>query len=263
MNRMHGFMKYLITHIYPSAETLQRVRLQQLLHTLLEEHRWVEPVRYGDADMQERFVPGRINYEVLADFYEEKRGVCIGGRTDQHYIWLFPPSATDSRFPGGKVIWATSTRQVSSPAWRACHLEQVARVMRDTNAPLALAALGEDLKRKNQRLVPAPDGVGSIQTFTARVPGEGLAGLFWRNLYGPPFTRLFGERLLSLPPGTHQDLGGGLVLVQPYELPSQAMTPEGDAAEARLITVLGPECFYDFQHHQKPTRLPELSTASA
>jgi hypothetical protein len=91
------------------------------------------------------------------------------------------------------------------------------------------------------------------------MPGEGLAGLFWRNFFGPPFTRLFGERLLSLPPGTHQDLGGGLVLVQPYEQPSQAMTPEGDAAEARLITVLGPECFYDHERHRKPTRLPVLT----
>jgi hypothetical protein len=101
--------------------------------------------------------------------------------------------------------------------------------------------------------------MGTIQTFTLRDPSEGLAGLFWRNLFGPPFTRLFGERLLSLPPGTHQDLGAGLVLVQPYEQPSQAMTPEADAAEARLITVLGPECFYDFQRHQKPTRLPVLT----
>jgi hypothetical protein len=37
------------------------------------------------------------------------------------------------------------------------------------------------------------------------------------------------------------------------------MTPEGDAAEQRLITVLGPECFYDHEKHRKPTRVPDLS----
>jgi hypothetical protein len=252
-------MKSLTTYLFPSSEALQRPQLQQLLNTLLEEYRWVEPVRYGNSAMRERLAPGHIDYNTLADFYEGYEGLCIGSHTEQHYIWVFPPNAIDSRFQGGTIIWATSTRQVNSPAWRARHLEQVAKVMRDTDAPLALAALGEDLKRKNRRLVPNPNGIGSTLTFTVNVPGEGLAGLFWRNFYGPPFTRLFGERMLSLPPGTHQDLGNGFALVQPYEQPSQAMTPEGDASEARLITVLGPECFYDFQRHQKPTRLPVLT----
>lgn len=256
-------MKYLTTYLYPSPEALQRPRLQRLLRTLLEEHQWVEPVRYGDADMLERLVPGRVDYEALADFYEVNRGLCIGASTDQVYFWVFPPNVGNSRFHGGKIIWGTWARQGNSPDSRARHLEQVARVMRDTDAPLALSALNEDIKRKTQRLVPAPDGVGSVLTSTARMPGEGLAGLFWRNFFGPSFTRMFGERLLSLPPGTRQDLGDGLVLVQPYELPSQAMTPEGDAAEARLITVLGPECFYDFQHHQKPTRVPRLAPGPA
>jgi hypothetical protein len=40
------------------------------------------------------------------------------------------------------------------------------------------------------------------------------------------------------------------------------MTPEGDASEQRLITVLGPECFYDHVHHRKPTRVPELTVPS-
>jgi hypothetical protein len=56
-----------------------------------------------------------------------------------------------------------------------------------------------------------------------------------------------------------QEFGGDIVLVQSYALPTQAMTREGDAAEQRLITVLGPECFYDHQQHRKPTRVPRLS----
>jgi hypothetical protein len=101
--------------------------------------------------------------------------------------------------------------------------------------------------------------LGSIETFTVRDPSEGLAGLYWRNFFGPPFVRMLGDRLQSLPPGTRRELGGDIVLVQPYERPTQAMTREGDAAEQRLITVLGPECFYDTEQHRKPTRVPELS----
>jgi hypothetical protein len=71
--------------------------------------------------------------------------------------------------------------------------------------------------------------------------------------------RLFGERLATLPPDTQQELGNGLVLVQPYELPAQAGTPEGEARERELIAHLGPECFYDHERHLKPTQLPELT----
>ncbi|QSQ20427.1 hypothetical protein JY651_34995 [Pyxidicoccus parkwayensis] len=134
--------------------------------------------------------------------------------------------------------------------------------MRLVGASLAQAGLSDDTYRKKERFIPNPDGFGTLQTFTLRDPSEGLTGLFWRNFFGPPFIRMFGERLKYLPPDTHRELGDGLVLVQPYALPTQAMTPDGDAAEQRLITVLGPECFYDHEHHRKPTRVPELSVSS-
>jgi hypothetical protein len=124
---------------------------------------------------------------------------------------------------------------------------------------LAQAGLDEEFKNKTRRLVPCADGFGQEQVFTVRDPGEGLAGLFWRNFYGPPFTRMFGERLGALPSDTHQDLEGGISLVQPYELPTQAGTPEGEVRERELIALLGPECFYDHERHLKPTRLPELA----
>ncbi|MFP2929244.1 hypothetical protein ACLESO_29390 [Pyxidicoccus sp. 3LG] len=133
--------------------------------------------------------------------------------------------------------------------------------MRLLGSPLAQTAQGEDLGRKTRRLVPLDDGGGLEEVHTVRDPSEGLAGLYWRNFFGPPFLRMFGDRISSLLPGTHQELGGDITLVQPYELPTQALTPEGDAAEERLITVLGPECFHDFRRHLKPTRVPELSAA--
>ncbi|HSP80099.1 MAG TPA: hypothetical protein VLQ93_16330 [Myxococcaceae bacterium] len=52
---------------------------------------------------------------------------------------------------------------------------------------------------------------------------------FWRNFYGAPFVRMFGERLEALPPECRRAFGEDLVLVQPYELPTEA----GSEAAAR------------------------------
>jgi hypothetical protein len=126
------------------------------------------------------------------------------------------------------------------------------------DAPLAQAGLAEDFDRKKHRLVPCDNGFGQEQVLTVRDYSEGLAGLFWRNIFGPPFVRLFGEHLATLPEAARQELGEGRVLVQPYALPTEAGTPEGAARERELITHLGPDCFYDHTRHLKPTRLPKL-----
>jgi hypothetical protein len=103
---------------------------------------------------------------------------------------------------------------------------------------------------------------GQIWTSTVRDYSQGLAGLFWRNFYGPPFIRLFGERLATLAPEYRQPLGDDLVLVQPYVLPTEAGTDAGAARERELIAHLGPECFYDHTHHVPPTRGPVLDHLS-
>ncbi len=114
---------------------------------------------------------------------------------------------------------------------------------------------------RTSRVRPS-DGCETTLAKRLRLPvrgySEGLAGLFWRNFFGPPFTRMFGERLSALPSSAKQDLGGGIVLVQPYELPTQAGTPEGLASERQLIAQLGEECFYDHECHLKPSRRPVL-----
>jgi hypothetical protein len=182
----------------------------------------------------------------------------ITDRADQNYL-MISPSRKGGEYPFvSRLSWGIALNEEPNERWRADHLYQMVEIMRLVGSSLAEAGLYEDFSRKHDRFIPSPDGIGTLQTFTLRDPSEGLIGLYWRNVFGPPFTRMFGERLLSLPPDTCQELGGGLVLVQPYELPTQAMTPEGDAAEARLINVLGPECFYDHQHHRKPTRVPAL-----
>ncbi|WNG52074.1 hypothetical protein F0U60_54190 [Archangium minus] len=130
--------------------------------------------------------------------------------------------------------------------------------MRLVQSPLAQTGLEEDLERKTRRWVRAE--VGERRVITVRDYSEGLAGLVWRNFFGPPFLRMFGERLDALPSDCLQRLGEDLVLVQPYPLPTEAGTEAGIARERELISLLGPECFYDHSLHTLPTRRPFLDT---
>jgi hypothetical protein len=181
----------------------------------------------------------------------------VAASTDRDFILISPTKTSHVPYVG-KIIWETSVAEARKPAWRAAHLRQVREVMCLVNSPLAQTAAEEDIQQKTRRLVPNPDGFGSSEEVTLRGYGEGLAGLFWRNFFGAPFVQMFGERLDTLPGEFKQDLGDGIVLVQPYELPTQAGTPDGVARERQLITHLGPECFYDHERHLKPTRVPDL-----
>ncbi len=251
-------LRYISTYIHlppgaPSTEVVSR-----LFQRVFGEYRWFKPQRYGRANMNERMDRDGTNYRALESYYDEFHDITVAARTDRDYLMILP--ARRDAYPfAGSFIWTTSSVEAKKAQWRSAHLQQVAEVMRLLGSPMAESGLLDDLYGKKTRIVPSPDGVGSMQVHTVRDPSEGLAGLYWRNFFGPPFVRMFGDRLLSLPPGTRQELGNDCVLVQPYELPTQAMTAEGDAAEQRLITVLGPECFYDHAQHRKPTRVPELS----
>jgi hypothetical protein len=208
---------------------------------------------------KQKINPEHIDYDALVALYEERQSLCVAAPRERNYICIFPALA-DSPPYIGKIIWQADVKSASKASWRSAHMEQVAEVMRLVRSPLAVAALDEDVERKTKRWVR--EEVGSSQDFTVRGYGQGLAGLFWRNFFGPPFVRLFRERLDSLPAECRKPLGEELVLVQPYELPTEAGTAQGDARERELITRLGPECFYDHQHHTLPTRLPVLDHLS-
>jgi hypothetical protein len=243
-------------HLPPGPPSTTVVR--RLLQLAFEEYRWFPPALsscFGDAA---RLEPANPDYEALLAHYDECQSVSVMDRMDEDFLSISTSARTEFPFVG-RLTWVVSIEEERLAGWLGTHVFQVMELMRLMGASLAQAGLAEDVYRKKERFIPNPDGFGTKQTFTVRDPSEGLTGLFWRNFFGPPFIRMFGERLLSLPPDTHRELGDGLVLVQPYALPTQAMTPEGDAAEQRLITVLGPECFYDHAHHRKPTRVPEFT----
>lgn len=251
-------MKHLTTYIYLPPGVPSGSLVREFLRQTFEEYRWFQPERYGRAALTGQFAPGHIDLDALVGVYERHGDLTVAARTDKHHLIIFPAKPGDPPFTG-KITWTTSLKEAEKPEWRAKHLHQLVTVMQWLRSPLAQAGSSEDLDSKKWRLVPGADGLFATESHTVRDYSEGLAGLFWRNFFGPPFVKMFGERMAALPSGFKQDLGEGIVLVQPYELPAQASTPEGLERERQLIAQLGVECFYDHERHLKPSRLPDLS----
>jgi hypothetical protein len=255
MRHRHLTTEVWLPPLLPSSATVA-----ELLRLVFIRYRWFAPVRYGAfASWNERLDPDHIDFDALLAVYEERQSLCVAARTDSDYICIFPARADTPQYIGN-IIWDAPARSATRPAWRSAHVEQVAEIMRLVRAPLATASMAEDRDRKMKRLVH--DGISLVEAFTVRDYSEGLAGLFWRNFLGPPFIRLFGERLADVPPDCRTQLGEELVLVQPYALPTEAGTESGQARERELITQLGPECFYDHARHTPPTRRPFLEHLS-
>jgi hypothetical protein len=256
-------VKYLTTKISLNPGLPAGAIIKEFLQLAFSKYRWFVPVRYGGfAIWNQKIDPERIDYDALVAVYEERQSLCVAARTDKDFLCIFPARA-DSPLHIGKIIWEASASYSTKASWRKAHAEQVSEVMTLLSSPLAMAARDDDVDRKTTRWVPNEDGIGRTQTFTVSNYSEGLAGLFWRNFFGPSFVRMFGERLASLPAEHRQDLGHGLVLVQPYALPSEAGTEQGNAQERSLIEHLGPECFYDHARHLKPSRVPVLDSSGA
>jgi hypothetical protein len=248
-------LKYLTTHIWlpPGAPPTATVR--ELFRLAFEEYRWVKPARFGTGKLLD---PLHIDYQALIASYEKTRSIMVLAQTDRDFFLLSSPGSDAPPFIG-KLTWETSVTEARRDSWRVAQAQQITTLMRLFGSPLALSGTAEDFEAKQELILPSPDGVGSFLTFTVRDPSEGLPGLFWRNFYGPPFVEMFGDRLRDVPPEQRRDLTEGIVLIQPYELPAQAMTAEGMAVEQRLIAELGAECFYDHLRQVKPSRVPRLS----
>jgi hypothetical protein len=229
--------------------------VREFLRAVFEEYRWFRPTRFGGAFIDKPLVPEQIDHKALGAYYELHRNMTVAARTDRDFLLISPAK---NRIHAGAITWVTSVKEASRPAWRTAHQAQIVEVMRLFGSPLAQSTEDTALEGKEHRWVPSPDGFGSTRELTVNDYSEGLVGLYWRNFFGPPFVKMFGARLATLPAQFKQELGGGIVLVQPYELPTQAGTAEGDEVERRLIAHLGPECFYDHQRHLKPSRVPEL-----
>jgi len=257
-------VKYLELQIRlpPRRTSVESVR--EVLELILHKYRWFEPRRFGSASLANVMDPAGVEFTPLVAHYEECNSLCVAAKTDRDFIW-FSPILPGSPPYTGSISWMTSASAAAKASWRKALVPQVAELMRLVQSPLAMAGLETDLHGKQRRLVhkstPQEDGkefTYSQEEFTVRDYSQGLPGLVWRNFYGPAFVRMFGERLDALPPECRQSLGEDIVLVQPYALPTEAGTEAGLARERELISLLGPECFYDHAHHTLPTRRPVL-----
>lgn len=249
-------MKYLTTYLWLPPGRPSPTVAREFFRRVFEEYRWFIPTR---SDVGPIADPSRVDYDALLARYNEGLSVMVLARTDQDFFHLAPALGDAPPFVG-KMSWDTSLASARKAEWRDAHLQQLRELMKLFGSPLAQSGSSEDFEGKCNRLVPNPDGFGSTLEFTVRDPGEGLPGLFWRNFFGPPFVRMFGDRLASVPATQRRELEDGIVLVEPYELPAQALTAEGMALEQQLIAQLGPECFYDHVRQRKPSRVPQLST---
>ncbi len=259
-------IKYFATRLGLPPGRPSPLVIGQFLTLVLREFRWFEPRRYGYASLREPIDPHRLDLGALVAYYEMHGNLYVAARTDRDFISIYPTTTGAPPYTGS-ISWLTSASSASKASWRAAHAQQMVELMRLVQSPLVLAGLDPDLHGKHWRLVhkslPTDEGKDftySEEEFTVRDYSEGLAGLVWRNFYGPPFVRMFGERLDALPPECRQSFGEDIVLVQPYELPTAAGTEAGLARERELISLLGPECFYDHERHILPTRRPVLDT---
>jgi hypothetical protein len=231
--------------------------VREILDLALRRYQWFEARRYGHASMKEAIDPAHLDLNPLVAYFEERGWLCVGAKTDRDFIWFSPSRSAEFPYVG-EISWTTSVRSASKASWRTALVPQVAELMRLIQSPLAQVGMGQDFEIKTRRWIPQE--VGQKRVITVRDYSEGLAGIFWLNFYSSPFVRMFGERLGTLPAECREVLGEDLVLVQPYELPTEAGTEAGMARERELITLLGPECFYDHEHHTLPTRRPVLDS---
>ncbi|WP_147444928.1 hypothetical protein [Corallococcus sp. CA053C] len=246
-------LKYLTTKISLPPVAPSEAMVRAFLKSAFEEYRWFEPARYRN----EQIDPRRIDYDELVARFLHVRSLMVLAKTDRDFF-LFSARKSDGPPHVGKLTWEAALSRAKSAQWRADHVKQVTALMKLFNSPVAFSATSEDTDRKCDQLIPSPSGVGQSWTWTVRDPSEGLAGIFWRNFYGPPFLEMFGDRLNAIPETQRRTVADGIVLVEPYALPTDAMTPAADAAEQQLREVLGPECFYDQVARTMPRRVPDL-----
>lgn len=233
---------------------LSKDKAYEVLRLIFEEFRWFAPIEYGFG-VHRPLKPAQPYLDTLLDYYAQRRAVTVCSSEERDFILL----SSREPEPPGALTWNTSTSPIATPEWRVAHLRQIKQLMTFLDAPLAIAALEDDYRRKTTRRVSLGPDKGWEQVYTVDDYRNGLAGLYWRNFFGPPFVRMFGERLGSLPSDCVKDLGDGIVLVEPYPLPTDADTDAGKARERELIQLLGPECFYDHEHHVPPRKRPDLS----
>lgn len=247
-------MEILETYFDLPARPLSAGAVEALLRRTLEEWRWVTPARYGRLSTDHRLEAGE-GVEALVAFHAREGQLAVKGRGGELIV------SARAGGSGGYVSWFTSASAAAKPAWRARQGEQMVALAKLLEAPLAYATLQDVYAAKSRREVETEEGTRAV--LRLRGYQEGLLGLFWRNVLGPPFTSLMQGRLRALEPAAARELGGGYWLVEPYPAPHDATSAAGQQREAELIAALGADLFYDFVNEEPPARRPALEPLPA
>lgn len=131
-----------------------RGTVHEFLRLVLEEFHWLTPVAFGALD-PDRMLPAGGCADTLADFYESFRegrmkALTVAGTAERDVLRVLPAKPGD--FPhAGVARWSTAARVAARSSWRAAHAEQVARLMRLLDAPVAMTA-----RDPHQRRAPGP-----------------------------------------------------------------------------------------------------------
>lgn len=244
-------MDYLETVIKLPPGPVPEDALGAVLRLAFDDWHWFSPTRVGRVRPDQPILRGETVADALRRVDTSSGWLAIGGKGDRDVLLVHGDRRGESTWLG-RLLWLTSPSQASDDGWRDRHADQVARLMRTLNSAYAYAGIQSDNRTKTHREATDERGL-TIETFTVRDYSEGLAGIFWRNFFGPAFSDLLGDPLKRL----GRDLDG-IWLVEAYTDPADGHTESGREREAELIASLGGDAFYDHQLDQLPTRRPRL-----
>ena len=128
-------MKYFETFFSLPPGTPPGSLVREFFHLAFERYSWFRPVQYGRAFTDGRLDPDRIDFDALVAFYERYRNITVTARTERDYLLLYPEKSNEYPYVG-KLIWATSVKEATKPAWRAAHLRQVLEAMQSAGGLL-------------------------------------------------------------------------------------------------------------------------------
>ncbi|MFN0251495.1 MAG: hypothetical protein ACKV2T_31765 [Kofleriaceae bacterium] len=208
---------------------------------------WIAPERHGGYS-NPLATPKKDAVEAITSYWREHGLVVVEGGGAELTI----------RCDAGDERTTFQSLSCWTPTVPPQHAEGMARIARVLRSPVSVAS--RDPHGRLYRLVPR--GQGQERLLRLRGYGEGLIGLYWRNVLGPPFTTLFGDSLRRLPAEGARDLGDGFWFIELGERPEDETSDDGRRRESEIIDALGRDAFYDLKNEKKPTRLPDVGVAS-
>lgn len=247
--------RFVNTRFHLPPGPLATARAREALDVLWKHAALLPPFQHGHFGV---LGPTPIDDPVTAivEHLAAHGNVMVFGSSGEEGAWISISPNSARRNTRGAVAWHVPIDVARSDSWLELHRELMVRVSKILECPYAVASTELDNTAKTRRFITSEHATTEV----SRVRGyhEGLVGLFWRNVFGPLFTDMIGDRLRTLPADVAEDLGDGYWFVQPYDRPELAGTEEGKRRETALIDAIGRDLFYDMAREQPAAHVPPL-----